>query len=72
MSAKTDSTYLRQLKKAYAEWDAGRLNDAGYDEIANRLEETVEQRYDAGLMSEAAYFRFLEEHGTNSMVVHDM
>ena len=72
MSAKTDSTYLRQLKKAYAEWDAGRLSDAGYDEIANRLEATVEQRYAQGVMSEDAFFRFLEEHGTNSMVVHDM
>lgn len=72
MATKNDSTYLRQLKKAYAEWDAGRLTDAEYDEIADRLETTVEQRYSRGLMSEAAYFRFLEEHGTNSMVVHDM
>ena len=62
---------LREIRQAYADWEANRLNDDQYNAIAHECQQTVERLAAINRASESLLERFEREYTANMYAVND-
>jgi len=65
------SGLLRELKKAYRDWEANRIGDKEYNDIAHRCQGLFERLGDIGRVSEGMYDKFEAEYTANMYAVNE-